>query len=249
MPVYVLSASGHGYQQEKRRDKTRKEKETSQSGDSSHPPINLNHSSPRPLTLLQNSFSSSLLLPPNNSALPKLLVRPIAALRTIVLLESDPHVILLRKLRLMVLLSDLAPRLLAMSGMRRRASRRLATGNLPLHQLRKSALFVGRELRVGPDLSYYAVGADADDDVAALDRAEAVGDGDGGVVAFEELGEGVVDESLGFGVEGGGRFVEDEDVGVFEQGARDGDALLLPAGELGAAGAGGGVETFGLGEC
>jgi hypothetical protein len=51
-------------------------------------------------------------------------------------------------------------------------------------------------------LCYAAVGADADDDVAALDRAEAVGDGDGGVVALEELGEGLVDESFGLGVEG-----------------------------------------------
>lgn len=51
-------------------------------------------------------------------------------------------------------------------------------------------------------MSDAAVGADADDDVAALDRAEAVGDGDGGVVALEELGEGLVDESFGFGVEG-----------------------------------------------
>ena len=98
-------------------------------------------------------------------------------------------------------------------------------------------------------MRHAAVGADADDDVAALDCAEAVRDGDRGVVAFEQLGEGLVDEGFGFGVEGGGRFVEDQDVGVFEQGAGDGDALLLAAGELGAAGAGGGVETFGLGGC
>jgi hypothetical protein len=193
MPVYVLSAHGYGYQQEKRRDEKKKEGERKPVRVAiPHTDPSTNHSFPRPLTLLQNSLSSSLLLPPNNSALPKLLVRTITALRTIVLLKSDPHVIFLRKLRLMILLSDLASRLLAMGGMRRRASRRLATGNLPLHQLRKSAFFVGRELRVRSDLSYYAVGADADDDVAALDRAEAVGDGDGGVVAFEELGEGVV---------------------------------------------------------
>jgi hypothetical protein len=59
----------------------------------------------------------------------------------------------------------------------------------------------------------------------------------------------LVDESFGLGVEGRGGFVEDQDVGVLEQGAGDGDALLLAAGELGAAGAGGGVETFGLGVC
>jgi hypothetical protein len=50
-------------------------------------------------------------------------------------------------------------------------------------------------------LGYAAVGADADNDVAALDCAETMGDGDGGVIALEELGEGLVDESLGLGVE------------------------------------------------
>ena len=58
-------------------------------------------------------------------------------------------------------------------------------------------------------MRYAAVGADADDDVAALDGAEAVRDGDRGVVAFEQLREGLVDEGFGFGVEGGGGFVED----------------------------------------
>jgi hypothetical protein len=86
--------------------------------------------------------------------------------------------------------------------MRRRPTRRLAASHLPLHKLRESAFLVSRQLSVRADLCYAAVGADADDDVAALDRAEAVGDGDGGVVALEELGEGLVDESFGLGVEG-----------------------------------------------
>jgi hypothetical protein len=166
-----------------------------------------------------------------------------------VLLKSDSHVVFLRKLRLVVFLSDLASRFLAIGRMRRRPRRCLAACNLPLHQFRKGALLVGRELGVRANLRHFAIGADADDDVAALDRAEAVGNGDGGVVAFEKLGEGVVDESLRFSVQGRGRFVEDQDVGVFEQGTGDGDALLLATGQLGAAGAGGGVETFGLGEC
>jgi hypothetical protein len=200
MPVYVLSA--HGYQQEKRREETKKKKgkEDNQSGDSLHQPTQ--RSSIRSFALLQNSLSSSLLLPSHHRALPKLLLRTIAALGTIVLLESDSHVVFLRELRLMVFLSDLASRLLTMGGMRRRPRGCLATGNLPLHQLRKSAFFVGRELRVRADLGDFAVGADADNDVAALDRAEAVGDGDGGVVAFKELGERVVDESFGFGIQG-----------------------------------------------
>jgi hypothetical protein len=47
-----------------------------------------------------------------------------------------------------------------------------------------------------------AVGADADDNIAALDGAEAVRDRNGGVIALEQLGEGLVDEGLRFGVEG-----------------------------------------------
>jgi hypothetical protein len=42
-----------------------------------------------------------------------------------------------------------------------------------------------------------------------------------------------LDYLLGFGVEGRGGFVEEEDLGVPEEGARDGDTLLLPAGEEG----------------
>jgi hypothetical protein len=58
-------------------------------------------------------------------------------------------------------------------------------------------------------LCYAAVRTNADDDVAALDGGEAMGDADGGVVALEELGESLVDEGLGFGIESRGRFVED----------------------------------------
>ena len=61
-------------------------------------------------------------------------------------------------------------------------------------------MLVSGELGVGADLGDTAVAADADDDVAALNCAEAVGDGDGGIVSLEELGQGLVDESLGFGV-------------------------------------------------
>lgn len=136
------------------------------------------------------------------------------ALGAIMLLKAHPHVVFLRELWLMLLLSDLTPRLL--TRMRRRPSRRLTTGHLPLHELRESAFLVSGKLSVRADLCYAAVGADADDDVAALDRAEAVGDGDGGVVALEELGEGLVDESFGLGVEGRGGFVEDQDVGILE---------------------------------
>jgi hypothetical protein len=51
-------------------------------------------------------------------------------------------------------------------------------------------------------LCYTAVGTDADDDVAALDRAETVGDGNRGVVALEELCKSLVDKRFGLGVKG-----------------------------------------------
>lgn len=57
-------------------------------------------------------------------------------------------------------------------------------------------MLVSGELRVRADLGDAAVAADADDDVATLNRAEAMGDGDGGVVSLEELGQGLVDESF-----------------------------------------------------
>jgi hypothetical protein len=57
-------------------------------------------------------------------------------------------------------------------------------------------VLVSGELRVRADLGDAAVAADADDDVATLNRAEAMGDGDGGVVSLEELGQGLVDESF-----------------------------------------------------
>jgi hypothetical protein len=85
---------------------------------------------------------------------------------------------------------------------RRRPDGRLTACDLPLHQLCKRALFIGCELSVRSDLCDLAVGADADDNIAALDGAEAVRDRNGGVIALEQLGEGLVDEGLRFGVEG-----------------------------------------------
>jgi hypothetical protein len=62
-------------------------------------------------------------------------------------------------------------------------------------------VLVSGELGVRSDLGDTAIATDADDDVAALDCAEAMGDGDGGIVSLEELGQGLVDESLRFSVE------------------------------------------------
>jgi len=85
--------------------------------------------------------------------------------------------------------------------------------------------------------------------VGATDGGEAVGDHEGGAALHEEV-EAVLDEGLGFGVERARGLVEYEDAGVGEDGARDGEALALTAGELDAALADDGVVAFGktLGE-
>lgn len=206
--------------------------------------LHIHRSSIRSLALLQNCLSSSLLLSPHNSALADFFLLAFNALEPIVLLESHPHMVFLCELRLVLFLPHFASGLLtSVCGW---TTRRLTTSDLPLHELRESTFFVSCELGVRADLCDAAVGANADNDVAALNCAKAMGDGDGGIVALEKLREGLVDEGFGLGVEGRCGFVEDENIRVFEQGTRDGDALLLAAGKLGAAGTGGGVETFGL---
>lgn len=65
-------------------------------------------------------------------------------------------------------------------------------------------------------------------------------------MAAQQRAESLVDERLGFGVECGRGFVENQDVGVLEERTGDGDALLLATGELGAACADGCFETVGL---
>src|SRR5581483_8510599 len=61
--------------------------------------------------------------------------------------------------------------------------------------------------------------------------AEAMGNDDHGL-ADDELFQGGLNGGLAFAVEGAGGFVEDKEGGVAEEGAGDGDALLLSAGEL-----------------
>lgn len=60
-----------------------------------------------------------------------------------------------------------------------------------------------------------------------------MGDGDDGS-ATGDLAHVALDQRLGLIVEGAGGLVEDEDPGVGQQGAGDGDALALTAGERGA---------------
>ena len=96
---------------------------------------------------------------------------------------------------------------------------------------------------VGATFDDFAVFED-DDFVETGDGRETVSDDDGGA-ALHKVAEGVLDGGFGFGVEGGGGFVEDEDGGVFQNGASDGDALTLPTGELDAAFADHGVVAIG----
>src|SRR5262245_30365111 len=73
-----------------------------------------------------------------------------------------------------------------------------------------------------------------EDEIGAADGGKAVSDDEGGA-AGEEIGHGSLNKLLAFGVEVAGGFVEDEDLRVGEDGAGDGEALLLAAGELDAA--------------
>jgi hypothetical protein len=58
-----------------------------------------------------------------------------------------------------------------------------------------------------------------DDDLVGLeDGVEAMGDGDGGA-SLHQFAGGFFEQGFGFRVERGGGFVEDEDGGVFEEGA------------------------------
>ena len=67
--------------------------------------------------------------------------------------------------------------------------------------------------------------------VGMHDGRQPVRDHDGGA-ALAQLGDGVLDVALGFGVERGGRLVEQDDRRVLDQRAGDGDALALAAGQL-----------------
>jgi len=76
-----------------------------------------------------------------------------------------------------------------------------------------------------------------DDTVAIVEDAGVVGDDDhSATVLFGEAAEDIEDGAAGGGIEGGGRFVGEDDGGVAGEGAGDGDALLLAAGEVGGLG-------------
>ena len=113
----------------------------------------------------------------------------------------------------------------------------VAAVQLPLHQPAEGAVLLVAELTVRARLRDAAVGAKADDHVAALDRRQPVGDADGRVVARQQRAERLVAQRLGLGVQRRRGLVQDQDVRVLEQVARNCDTLLLAARELRAAAA------------
>ena len=82
------------------------------------------------------------------------------------------------------------------------------------------------------------------DAVGGADRRQAVGDDDRRAMLHQPV-ERVLDQPLAFGVERGGRFVEQQQRRIAQQRAGNGDALALPAGQARAAFAHEGVEAFG----
>lgn len=123
-------------------------------------------------------------------------------------------------LPLMLRLASLSSikQLLLLSDLRTRpdTSRLLTTVHLPFHEFAECALWLVSELRVWSYFGYFAVRSDANDHVGALDRRQSVRDANGRVVACEEPAKGLVHERLGLRVEGGRRFVENQDVGVLQ---------------------------------
>src|SRR2546425_12324716 len=78
---------------------------------------------------------------------------------------------------------------------------------------------------------YDATPLEHEDQVGVDDRREAVRDRERRAVAGDLLQLGL-DRLLRLGGERGRRFVEDQDRGILENGARDRDTLLFAAGEL-----------------
>jgi hypothetical protein len=85
------------------------------------------------------------------------------------------------------------------------------------------------------------------DGIYLADGREAVGDDEGGAV-LHQVFEGLLHEFFGGRIEGARGFIKNEDGRVLEQGAGDGDALALAAGELYAALPYEGLQSFGEGD-
>ena len=80
-------------------------------------------------------------------------------------------------------------------------------------------------------------------DIGLNDGAEAVGDDQAGAVGAQS-GESSLNEMLRFYIDGGSGLIEEQDGGVFEESACEGEALALSAAQENAAFADFGVEAF-----
>ena len=85
---------------------------------------------------------------------------------------------------------------------------------------------------------------DDDDQVGVVDGRQAVCDDHRGT-SFEQVVQSILHEFFALGVEGRGGLVEDQNVGVFQHGACDREALSLASGEFRAAVSDVGVVAFG----
>ena len=121
------------------------------------------------------------------------------------LLQPQLHSFLLRQLRINLLPLPW-----------RRGPTRITSTHLPLHQLCKRTILIRRQVPVRARLRDLPVGPDADDEIAALNGAEAMRDGDGGVGTFQHAVQGLVDQGFGFGVECARGFVQNQDVRVLQ---------------------------------
>src|SRR5208337_2135802 len=111
-------------------------------------------------------------------------------------------------------------------------------GVLPGVQLEVAALR-GVQRLVGAALQDAAILHDQDL-LGAANGGKTVRDNECGAAAHQ-VAQTLLDERLRFGVEAGGGFVENQDARIGKNGAGDGDALLLAAGQLHAAFADDGV--------
>ncbi len=76
-----------------------------------------------------------------------------------------------------------------------------------------------------------AILGEHDDALGVTDRGQAVGDDEHGALAAQSF-ERIADGLFTFVVEGAGGFIKNNDGRVFEEHARDAEALLLPTGQL-----------------
>jgi hypothetical protein len=85
---------------------------------------------------------------------------------------------------------------------------------------------------------------EADDAVGIVERRQAVSDGDGGAALHQRF-QRFLDLALGLGIDRRGGLVQESDLGVEQDGARNRDALALAARQARAALAHDGVVAFG----